>query len=170
MLNRGKVKNHNKNNGFTIVEIAIVMVIFGLLMSMFGSVLASYQLRQKYEVTHQRMAVIQDAIDEYLELNGRLPCVARMDRDPDAAGFGVEAFSTGPSGERTCRFGIAGTRVFQQTAPAVGGPVPHWNRWGSVPVRSLNIPDEYMLDGWGTRFTYIVSERQASEVTPGVSM
>ena len=152
--------NNNKIQGFTLVELAMVMAIFGLLLSGFGYGLVAYQKQQKYKVTKHRMAAIQKGLDEFLDLNGRLPCNAPMNIRPDQAGFGFEAVNV-VGGARRCRNVIGGTLVYFQGG--VGGPVPHWNRVGSVPVRSLNLPDSYMVDGWGTRFTYVVSERQASE-------
>jgi prepilin-type N-terminal cleavage/methylation domain-containing protein len=163
------IKNNERNQGFTLIEIAMVVVIFSVLMNLFGYGLLAYQEKQKYKTTHFRMAAIEKAIDEFLDLNGRLPCVARLDRRPDQAGFGFEAVNV-VAGAVTCRYAILGTRVYQQTNPPVGGTAPFWNRVGSVPVRSLNLPDVYLLDAWGARFTYIVSERQASEGAAGVSM
>jgi prepilin-type N-terminal cleavage/methylation domain-containing protein len=162
--------NNVINQGFTLIEIAMVTVIFSLMMNLFGYGLLAYQKKQKYDETKRRLTVIEHALDEFLEINGRLPCVARVDRRSGQAGFGAETSGPPVAGEFNCRFGIAGTSVFQQTAPAVGGTPPHWNRVGSVPVRTLNLPDEYIGDAWGSRFTYIVSERQASESSPGVSM
>jgi len=164
--------NNVKVQGFTLVEIAIVMVIFGLLMSMFGSVLVAYQKREKYEITRKRMAAIQKALDEFLEINGRYPCVAPFNRAPDQAGFGLEGDSDPSVNVTSCRFLIPGTIVYNPNVmgPPVGGSNNNqWVRVGSVPVRSLNLPDEYIMDAWGGRFTYAVSERQSSEDSSGVS-
>jgi hypothetical protein len=38
-------------------------------------------------------------------------------------------------------------------------------RIGAVPVRSLNLPDEYIADAWGQRFTFAMTERLASDGT-----
>jgi hypothetical protein len=35
-------------------------------------------------------------------------------------------------------------------------------RIGGVPVRSLNLPDEFALDAWGNRFSYVVSTNLAT--------
>lgn len=150
----------------------MAMVIFSMLLSGFGYGLISYQKQQKYKITKFRMAAIQKAIDEFLEINGRLPCVARLDRGPDQPNFGFEAVNV-TAGATTCRFAIPGTILYNPNiaGPSVGGPNNTlWVRTGSVPVRSLNLPDEYILDGWGSRFTYVVSERESSESAPGVSM
>ena len=163
------IKNNN-NQGFTLIEIAMVVIIFSMLMNLFGYGLLAYQKKQKYVETKIRIAAIEKAIDEFLEINARLPCVAPLNLRPGQAGFGAEASGPSAAGEFNCRFGIGGTLVYQQTNPPVGGAGPHWNRVGSVPVRTLNLPDDYIVDAWGSRFTYVVSERQSSEITPGVSM
>lgn len=171
-----KIQKISSTHGFTLIEIAIVVVIFSFLMSVFASMLLAHQERQKYVETERRMEVIRTALDEFLDLNGRLPCVARLDRRPGQAGFAEEVDSNVAPTIESCEGGIAGTIRFDPDAlPALAGTLGGdfsalWARTGSLPVRSLNIPDEYILDAWGSRFTYVVSIRQASEDATGVSM
>lgn len=164
------MKKNIQNQGFTIVEIAIVMVIFGLLMSMFGTALVAYQKRQKYDETKKRLAIIQVALDEFLEKNQRYPCTGGRADEPGDAMFGQERTRALAGGAQSCQGSIpnGGRRYDPDATPALvghlGGVANNlWVRYGSVPVRSLNLPDEYILDAWGNRFTYLVSIRLASD-------
>lgn len=76
-------------SGFTLVEMAVVLVILGL---MFGGLFVplSAQVDQRnYSETRQRMNEIKEALIGFAMLNGRFPCPS-TDTDPTSAGFGVE--------------------------------------------------------------------------------
>jgi len=153
----GKMHNKNQHNqGFTVIEIAIAMIIFGALISVFGQGLVAYQTKLKYDRTYERLDAIQIALDEFIELNGRLPCVAPTNIEPGNVGFGVET---------PCVGAIAGTSFYDPVLGGfpVGGANPNLGvRVGSVPVRTLNLPDSHMLDAWGSRLTFAISIRQTA--------
>jgi len=62
--------------GFTLVEIAFVIVILGLLLAMIAGVAAALVGQQRREVTRQRLAGIETAIALFVSQNKRLPCPA----------------------------------------------------------------------------------------------
>lgn len=141
----------NKQKGFTLIEMAVVMVIAGLLFAFLGSALIAYVQKAKITTTEKRIEEINDALAQYLNINRRYPCVAPTDVAPDTGGFGVEVGA--------CNVGaIAGTIETPGAVMGAGGV-----RIGSVPTRTLNLPDEFSVDGWGQRFTYAVSMRQATD-------
>lgn len=75
--------------GFTLVEMAVVLVILGL---MFGGLFVpiSVQIDQRnYSETRQRMSEIKEALIGFAMINGRFPCPSSV-TDPSNAGFGVE--------------------------------------------------------------------------------
>lgn len=78
-----------RTSGFTLVEMAVVLTIVGLLL---GALLlplsAQMQLRQLNE-TRQRLAQINDALIGYVLLNGRLPCPS-FEENPLNANYGIE--------------------------------------------------------------------------------
>lgn len=72
-MNFGNLKNIN---GFTLVEMAMVLVIFSLLM---GGILVPLQKQKDinaYLETQERIATIKEAILGYAVVNGKLPCPA----------------------------------------------------------------------------------------------
>jgi prepilin-type N-terminal cleavage/methylation domain-containing protein len=136
-----------KNGGFTLVEVAIVLLISGLLLAGATALLMNYMHQTKIRATEYRLQVIDEAMELFLDLNGRYPCVSAPDAPVDDADFGFEIADCG-------------------TAPAAGGgrdgrPI----RIGSLPVRTLNLPDDVIGDSWGNRFTYAVTEALAEDGT-----
>lgn len=87
MLNRGKANN----SGFTLVEIAVVLVIVGLL---FGSFIGSFSQRvdtTRRDITKKELAEIKQVLMAYVYSNAApyaLPC-PDTDIPPDGIGDGV---------------------------------------------------------------------------------
>lgn len=143
-----------KSLGFTLLELALVLTIGGLMISAASSLLINYLQQAKINETAEKMARIDRAIREYLVVNNKLPCPAAYTVAPESALFGVEASTTCTDNVGTV------TRVTGRPS----APNPNV-KIGVLPVRSLNLLDSDMLDGWGNRFLYAVTERSAS---PGV--
>ena len=89
--------------------------------------------------TNNRLDTIEKSLLTYRLVNNRLPCPADGTLAKSNAGFGLESGAPG-----------ACTQNF--TATVNGSTVVE----GVVPVRSLNLPDEYMYDGWGNKIAYAV--------------
>lgn len=69
--------------GFTLVEVAIVLVIVGLLVSAFLAPLSAQRDLKDYSQVRTDLAQIQEALYGFAAANGRLPC-------PDTDGDGAE--------------------------------------------------------------------------------
>lgn len=156
-------KNITKANqaGFTLAELAILLAVFSIIASTLMLELVSGSAVSSQETTIKRMQAIEQAVLAHWVSKGRMPCPAPGDAALDDAEYGTE---TGVPGDCTANGG-----AFQ-------GPIsPTCNNWntncaatctsdcgavgGVVPVRALNLPDEFALDGWNRRFTYIIDER-----------
>ena len=115
--------------GFTLVEILVVVVILGLIMAMAGLLLRSIAATQKRSVTATRLANLEAAIVQFVQVQRRLPCPA--DGTQAAANGGLEMYAAG-----TC------------TAS---------QQHGVVPWRTLGLSAADALDGWDRRITYRVA-------------
>lgn len=121
-------------NGFTLVEMAIVLMIVGLLL---GGMLVplSAQLNQRNNTdTQKAMADIKEAIIGYAMANGQLPCPA----DPSAV------------------TGVTSTAGIARTPPCTGA-----NSTGVVPWATLGVNE---TDAWGNRYTYRVTDYFADSI------
>lgn len=115
------------SNGFSLVEMAVVIVLIGVLMT-FGIKLAtSFQDRSTFTATHNKQILLKEALVSYLAQNGRLPCPASILAPPT----GVETPSVPPG---TCTENL-----------------------GFIPYVTLGIPKDAAVDGWGRMFLYEVS-------------
>lgn len=144
------MKINKKTSGFSLVEVAIVLLIGSLLLAGASNALTTYLKQGRINTTTERLDLINAAIQQYLNVNKKLPCPAPFDAPPDTATFGIEV---NPTDCRTAAY--AGT--FR-----VGGAGSEI-RIGAVPVRSLNLPDQFVADGWKARYTYAVTEALATE-------
>jgi prepilin-type N-terminal cleavage/methylation domain-containing protein len=127
----------NTQRGFTLLEMAIVLVIVGLLLGgLFGS-LGAMQARQRTDQTARQLAEIREALIGYAAANGRLPCPAAPATPNTTVGAGLAR------------------------APNAGGCVG--GVAGVLPWATLGLPE---ADAWGRRFTYRVAPAFARSSTP----
>lgn len=145
-----------RERGFTLVEVAIVMLIGGILLATASTMLLSYLKKTEINTTQERLDQIDEALQLFLSLNGRYPCPARLNAAPDTANFGVEISENG------CN---TVAPAADETIAAGGGRGGRLVRIGAVPVRTLNLPDDFVRDAWGGRFTYAITESLAHPTT-----
>lgn len=134
-----------RRQGFTILEMSIVLVIIAVVLAG-GAVTFAVSLQQRqYDETYAKMEVIQKALLDYRRTFRRLPCPADIDTyDTSEQYFGKEAGTVA-----TC----SGTPASTYSASTPGGDFIYG---GMVPTKTLQLPDEYAFDGWGRRFLYAV--------------
>ncbi|MFW0777033.1 MAG: ubiquitin-activating E1 FCCH domain-containing protein [Rickettsiales bacterium] len=145
------MKKH-RASGFTILELTIVVIIIALVsgMGLMATIGAVESARRA--ATENKLNEIEAALMRYREIYDRLPCPADItvpDTDDDVG----EA--TTPTGDCTN-----------------GGVDPQARLWtvgvnevveGAVPVKALNLPDDFMYDGWDRRILYTVNATFTSE-------
>lgn len=79
--------------GFTLVEMAVVMVIIGLLMAAMAQFTSAMIGSTKTKATNTRLDAIKIAINNFAARNMRLPCPANSSVAVGAAGYGQEAIT-----------------------------------------------------------------------------
>jgi len=83
-------KTPAQNKGFTLIELAVVLVILGLLLGGLLMPLAARMDILQYNETRQKLALIKEAINGFVLANGRFPCPASPATPSSAAGSGTE--------------------------------------------------------------------------------
>ena len=114
--------------GFTLVELAVVLVLIGIVMTMGLKMVTATLENASYSETKAKQELIKTALIGFLRTNGRLPC-------PDNTGSAAVA---------------SGVEVSPCQATAADG-------YGVVPWVTLGIPRDSVVDGWGNYFTYRVA-------------
>lgn len=150
---------------FTLIELAIVILIVSLIIGGFAKLFTVYIIEKKERELAEKYVSVQDALKRFIfdDLNsdpnivetlGRYPCPADPTAAPGTANFGIEqrtgstedavgdCIQTG--GIEVVDLGGAG-RVFI----------------GAVPTTTLGISAENMIDHRKNRFTYAVTEALA---------
>lgn len=123
--------------GFTLVEIAVVIVVLGFLLAMIAGIATALIGQQRREVTRQRMAGVETALALFVSQNKRLPCPADGRIAGNAANAGVEKRAGG-------------------ACDTLGGTANSQTH-GVVPWQSLGLAEQDVTDGWGSRITYRVA-------------
>ena len=153
----------SSSSGFTIIEIAIIVVIASVLLVAGMGLLKTSMDQVTLTENQQRLSAIQQALVSYMSQNNRLPCPA-----PLKAALGTSAFGR-ENTVNPCTAGAGGT-----TAPGRNGSTDPYGGtkltgtvvFGAVPVRDLGLPDSYIADTYGYRFTYAVTLSETSITSP----
>lgn len=146
---------NNFGRGFTLIEIAWVIVIVGLLIAA-GVELYSIQWRQKQQqVMDDRFSNIQTALHGYVANKGHYPCPASYESPVNTAEFGRASDCSDASiSVGTCSGGVCISDDFGRRV-----------RTGALPIRDLNLSVDDMTDIYGNRFSYAVTEQLAVNQT-----
>ncbi len=133
--------------GFTLVEMAMVLIIVALLLGGLLPTISSQVERQRVSETSKQLADIKEALIGFAVINGRLPCPATNTSN------GMESFCTANAS------GVACGAQMSSPVPANGRCFNPYN--GFVPAATLGITpvdaNGYMLDGWNNRIHYAVT-------------
>ncbi len=177
------LKNKNKS-GFSLIETAIVIIIFGILMAGAIKIYEQYIVNKRKADFTKTMNAVTSALAYYIQDEGVLspavpdlpgtlgvnesvdpthyPCPASPLFGPGDPNYGVE--------QRDLNTG----RCLANAANGVliRGPAGERVYLGSVPTVTLGISNAHMVDPYGRRLTYAVSSRVSSSmpvVTPSVN-
>lgn len=132
--------------GFTLIELAVVLVIIAMIVGTSFVAFTNNINIVKTKQTREKLVAIEKALLAFVIENKRLPCPADGSLAQSNASFGVEDFNSG-------------TSVCNSTAPLDTTNVVS----GVVPVESLLLPYDYMVDGWGRRISYAIDSRLGGE-------
>ena len=150
-------------SGFTLLELSIVLTIIALVTGMAISSGISVVATARQAATVQKMKAIDQALMAYRVANSRLPCPGDLTIKQGSANFGVEAggSSVCTTGTGVCTASTtAGTCIGTAVSPAANYSAKgttytlETGAEGAVPVVTLGLPNDMMVDGWGNRFRY----------------
>lgn len=150
-----------KQAGYTLVEIAIVLLIVGFFIAGYAKLYPLYNVEQKVNETELARTRITLALDDFKQRYGRYPCPARYDLPRDHVDYGKEGNCTdtsvmpGSCSNGYCVEESIATRTVQLDD---GTTITPRVRRGAVPFRTLFLAEENSYDAFGARFSYAVTE------------
>jgi len=126
-----------RNLGFTLVELAIVLIIMALLSGGLMMTVGTQMENAAHSETQRRLSEARDALLGFTAANGRLPCPALGNAT------GIES----PLGGGVCN--------------------DNWDGFLPAVTLGINPTDEagYALDGWGNPIRYATTKAVSSQVT-----
>ncbi len=130
-----------KPSGFTLLEMAVVLMIVGLLLGGLLPLLSGQMEQQRRNETRKLMDEVRDSLLGYAMSNGRLPSPACGTISTGSSNAGIELI---PASAALCTTGATDIAV--------------------LPWATLGVTE---TDAWGRRFTYRVTDIFASAVAPG---
>tara|TARA_R110000868_G_scaffold26661_14_gene102448 strand:- start:3405 stop:4196 length:792 start_codon:yes stop_codon:yes gene_type:complete len=129
-----------KDRGFTLIEVAILLVVIGLIAAGGLAIINPLLDSGRASTTLKRMALVEKALQSYIQQFGCLPCPANGALASTAAGnFGRSLDSAGlVAGNCTANSCVTGTLSYV------------------VPWITLGLSEEQATDGWNSRIRYFV--------------
>lgn len=128
-----------RQTGFTLIEIAIALIIVAILLGYAVAMLPLQQELKQYRSVEKEMDLIVEELIAFAQVNGRLPC-------PDTSGdiYGTGAGSVNGLEDREGDFDC---KAF----------------FGFLPARTLGMNGDYLPDGtlvdpWGLGYRYAISD------------
>jgi len=135
-------KNTKQPCGFTLVEMAMVLTIVGLLLAGLLPMISGQVEQRRLNDTRQQLSEIRDALIGYAVINGRLPCPAAP-----ATTVGTESFAAGHNASD----GIC-SNFYNGYIPAATLGLSGMNENGLV-VDSWDNPIRYAVTLWNHALT-----------------
>jgi type II secretory pathway pseudopilin PulG len=117
-----------KSKAFSLIEVAIAIVLVGIVTFPLISITTGFLERAKIEKTNKSIFVIKEALVSYFLMNKALPCPADPTLNPNKPSYGSS-----------------------QSCSSINGTVI-----GSLPADALGLSRDFILDGYGRKFTYAV--------------
>lgn len=163
--------------GFSLLEMSIVLVIIGVVIATTTLLFNNYIKQSQFKETQHKLAVIQQALYDYRRAHDRLPCPADVTvgyNNPTYAMNGLHFGDEARPWFTTSGFGCYdadGAGYYKPSANIIddvlyanwnggdmssGGGATTSTAEGMVPTRTLGLPDDYAIDGWGKRIMYAV--------------
>lgn len=137
----GDISKREFSGGFTLLELAIVVLIIGVLTAGALAVVKPLLAQAQHRATEANMDHVIDVISAYAQRNHRIPCPADPNEAVTAQPYGAEVGS-----------GANGDQIGDCDDPAGGERIE-----GIVPFRTLGLYIEDIRDGHGRFLTYAVS-------------
>lgn len=153
----------NRQSGFTLIELSIVIMIMGVLLAGFLKLMSVQIMEQKQEVMALTYDTVQEGLRAFIftdpdptdlddtDTHGRYPCPASPIASPDSADYGTELRNE------------AGQCVAESGVIVVPGTDSRPVYIGSLPFRTMQISSSHAIDVHGNRLSYAVSGDLALE-------
>ena len=161
----------NSSKGYTLIQMAIALMVVGILVGAAAQIYANYKTKSDYLTTYNRIENVVQRLYAYKQATGVFPCPSGLSlpRTGTPPGYGqvsncADTVSI-PNG--TCSGGICIRTTTRDTNPdpALTTTETLRVRVGGIPFRDLQIEEKDTFDAYGSRLQYAVTENMANMLT-----
>ncbi len=149
IINNKISKISDKQSGFTLVEIALVLLIIGLILTPAIQMYHQYRIDKDWDETEENIDDIKISLGGFRNVYGRYPCPSPIDAVPGDVDYGHELAdcrTTAPA-PGTCSNGICTYTSLSGEDVAVG----------AIPFKILNLTEKQAYDSSLSKITYAVT-------------
>lgn len=141
----------NRQNGFSLIQIAIFLIVIGLIAPVMLQSYNQYVLQAKRDETRATFSDIKTAINTFVAIHGRYPIPASLKAKEGDDAYGEEGVANPPSCSSSGWFNAKG---MCRTASSDGVLI------GAVPFAALTLDTEAGQDDWKNKIIYAVTTTQ----------
>lgn len=147
------MKQHQKKTkfiggkSFSIIELSIVLLIISIISVTSVSLFSSKNEVENIKSTKEKMAVIYQALKNFVVANKRMPCPADPTLKTIDSAFGLEAKDNSSD---NCNVSLGDSK---QTPPDASDTTIFQ---GAIPIYALGLSDDMIKDNFGYKFSYIM--------------
>ena len=152
-----RIEKHGGTKGFTLIEVALAVMVIGLIMAPLLALYSAEQKQQMINGTVGRLGDIRETLDYYAENNDRFPLPASFltsEADPE---HGMEGVTPDICPDVT----INGFCLLDRGTPSPDDDI----YIGAVPFAALRMESEMAIDTWGNKIMYAVARIQTDAST-----
>ena len=134
----GYTRSHQ---GFTLIEVAVVLVVIGLLLGSILGPLSTQERNRKISLVETQLEDIREALLGYAAINGHLPCPAPASFNPPPPVAEVSRESRAPG------IGLTDCNLEHGYVPSI-----------TLDMNGLYNPDKIYVDPWGSPYFYSLND------------
>jgi prepilin-type N-terminal cleavage/methylation domain-containing protein len=163
----------SRQAGYTLIEMAIALIILGIITAGFFQAYAIYLRQQQIRITDENLKLAVNELQTFKQLYGYYPCPAPLTAPRGDLSYGQEtdcsntsiAPGSVPASGATGINGVSVALSSRTVTPVTGAPFVPRVRIGAIPFRSLVMDEKKTYDGYGSRIVYALTENMANVST-----
>lgn len=152
------------NSGYSLIQMAISLLVLGLLAAGFIQIYTIYKEQQNFLVTQEKVNKAVQQLQIFRQANGYYPCPAPLNvaRTDPAYGRATNCADV-TQAIGTCR---ADGLCVQSNTRNIGGVNTTLRvRYGAIPFRRLQMDEQDTFDAYGSRLSYALTENMGVDTT-----
>lgn len=151
-----------RERGFSLIDVAVVMAIVGVLLAGFLATYKMYQATRATTITEENFMAAQDALGAYVSFNNKYPVPSPFGLR-ERAGAGDVGGSTAYGNSGNAASATACTNASASGKLCKGAGFGGEVLVGVLPFAEINLPEAQARDGYGRLFTYAVGVALTAE-------